>query len=441
MDAPNCAAIGEPIAQNVEARGMMGAAGSVKGWMIDHRLIKLQNGCPAGPAQWGAAQGHAAAPIQTTTGMSDLAGWEWGLFVVGPNGELVRQIDGKALHEIEDEIDAPEKVAAAHEVAAPATPNGGGVTAAELMAMELPDPQWIVRSLIVAGLTILAGAPKVGKSWAALQTALAVTRGASVFDHFAVDPSEVLYIALEDNDRRMKRRLKKLLGDKPAPQGLHFEWQWPRLDNDGFDALRDWLDAHPQVKLVIIDTVQRLRGPVNGRGNAYQEDYAWFGELQRFALERGIAIVGVHHLRKSLGLDGDVLDQVSGSVGVSGAADTVILLRRSRAQPDGTLFITGRDVEEAELSIRFDRDTAQWSVLGDAAAVRMSEERKEVIDLLKSEGRPMTIKEIALSLDGKEDNIKRLLYRMKKDGELVAQMNSARRAMFDIPRGDPSGSN
>src|SRR5918995_4663655 len=132
------------------------------------------------------------------------------------------------------------------------------VRATELLAIEFPEPRWIVPGIIPEGTTILAGKPKMGKSWLALGTKR-VERGA------------VLYLALEDNPRRLQSRLKKLLAGGAAPEGLELATEWPRLGDGGLDALEAWLNTHPDARLVVIDTLAKFRTGQTGK-NLYKED-------------------------------------------------------------------------------------------------------------------------------------------------------------------------
>ncbi|MCL6447844.1 MAG: bifunctional DNA primase/polymerase [Armatimonadetes bacterium] len=291
-----------------------------------------------------------------------------------------------------------------------------GISAQELINREFPDPLWVVPGLLPEGLAILAGRPKIGKSWLALGVAVAVASGGIALGQIKVEKANVLYLALEDGPRRLKNRLTSVLQGEEAPQGLHFFTEFPRLDQGGLQALEDVIQAH-NAKLLIVDTVVKLRPPGRRNSNVYQEDYAVMGALKTLADRHNAAILVLHHQNKQGYLD--ILDSVSGSTGVTGAADTTWILRRSRGKADAELFAVGRDFEEKELALEFDRHTTSWYAIGNAEEYRLSQERREIIEILRENGgTPMSPNEIAAILDKPYNAVKKLVYTMSKSGEL-----------------------
>src|SRR5262249_17346622 len=126
-------------------------------------------------------------------------------------------------------------------------------TAGELLAVVLPEPRCAVDGLITEGLGFFAGAPKLGKSWLALGLGIAIASGGFGFGKIPVEKGEVLYLALEDNARRLQSRLRMLLGENEPPPGLFIETEWPRLDDGGLDKLIQWLEQHPATRLIVVD--------------------------------------------------------------------------------------------------------------------------------------------------------------------------------------------
>ena len=187
--------------------------------------------------------------------------------------------------------------------------------------------KWVIPDLVCEGLTILAGRPKLGKSWLALDWSIGVASNTKVMNAF--EPAchgAVLYLALEDNQRRLlQRRCSTLLGTSNWPAALTVATEWPRLDAGGLDAIREWIDGTTGPRLVIVDTLQKVR-PIKANAG-YAEDYDALQHLQRLAGEEGIAVVILHHTRK-MEAD-DPLDQVSGTLGLVGSADTTLVLDRS----------------------------------------------------------------------------------------------------------------
>ena len=270
-------------------------------------------------------------------------------------------------------------------------------TAAELLARELPPVRWVVPDLLPEGLTLLAGKPKLGKSWLAFGLAIAKASGGVALGTKPVEQSEALYLALEDNQRRLQKRLKKLLADDGTPEGLHIATDWPRMDEGGAEALEALLEEHPDLRLVVVDILKRVRPRTSGNRSVYDADYEALETMQALAASYGVGILAVHHLRK-MGAQ-DPLDEISGSTGLSGGADGVMVLKRDRGRGDAYLYVDGRDIEEpAELALTWNPDTACWTLAGDADEFRLSRERAEILRVLEEHGEPMTPTEVADAL-------------------------------------------
>ena len=290
------------------------------------------------------------------------------------------------------------------------------LSATELMAIEFPEPRWIVPGIVPEGTTILAGKPKMGKSWLALGTSVAVAEGGVALGTKRVERGAVLYLALEDNPRRLQSRLKKLLSGGTAPEGLELATLWPRLGDGGLEALEAWLNAHPDARLVVIDTLAKFRAGQAGK-NIYKEDYEAVEPLVELAADHNVAVLIVHHLRK-LGAD-DPLDQVSGSMDLTGGADGALVLNRERGRADAYLYVTGRDIEEEkELALSWDSTTATWKIAGDAEEYRNSRERQEVEECLGTLGEPAGPKEVSEALGKPYNNVKQLMWKMGNEGDL-----------------------
>jgi len=226
----------------------------------------------------------------------------------------------------------------------------------------------------------------------------------------------VLYLALEDNPRRLQGRLRKVLAGEKPPHDLVLTDRWPRLGEGGLEAIEAWLISHPDARLVIVDTLEKIRPKGAGR-NVYREDYEAVEPLLSLAARYNVAVLVVHHLRK--GSADDPLDEVSGSHGLTGGVDGVLVLKRERGRADAFLFVTGRDIEqEREVALSWDAATAAWRIAGDAEEYRGSKERAEIGECLRSAQGPMGPKEVSDAL-GKEYNAtKQLLWKMSNDGDL-----------------------
>jgi len=252
------------------------------------------------------------------------------------------------------------------------------ISAAALMAMNMPPQRWVIRGILPEGLTIIAGKPKLGKSWLALWLAIAVAKGSQALGRLTTDGGDVLCMLLEDGQRRAKTRLEIAIPDGDAPLRLHVADFWPRFDAGGLHELDMWLEAHKAARLVIIDTLARVRPSQRRNGNAYAEDYAAIQPIKDLAEKHHVAIIVVHHDRKLP--SNDVFETVSGTQGLTGAADTLWVLKRERGQYDAVLHVAGRDVDEQELALRGDKDSYTWSLMGDAEQFRMSDQRKVILD-------------------------------------------------------------
>jgi hypothetical protein len=287
------------------------------------------------------------------------------------------------------------------------------IRASELLKKVLPEHRWAVRGVLAEGCGLLVGRPKIGKSWLALNLALAIASGGVALGQIRVEEGDVLYLSLEDNERRLKSRLTSILDSAPCPDRLTLSTSWPKLDERGLQWLEAWAEKHPEARLIIIDTLQRVRPAASRNGSLYGDDYQALTGLQQMAGRRGLTILVLHHTRK-MGSD-DPLETISGTQGLGGAADSVLVLKRERTHRDATLFVTGRDVEETELTLRWDPLHTSWSMLGNA----ISEEREAIIKVLTHAGKPLAIRDIALAVGKPYAPVKLLCYRMAGANQLL----------------------
>lgn len=320
-----------------------------------------------------------------------------------------------------DEDDAspdPEDYAVVETIAVPVLYAARkGWTGPELLAYDFPPLRWIVPDLVPAGLTLLVGAPKVGKSWAALDVALAVAAGDKALGALDVDPGEVLFLALEDGPRRVADRMRLLLGSASASGRFHAFTDWPK----GVDAARaawQWCAAHPDVRLVVVDTLARVR-PARARGgNGYDEDTAAMIPWQQLAEHFKVAVVIVHHDRKAE--SGDFVDAVSGTHGLAGVADTTLVLDRARMEDFGRLRLTGRDVQERELVLK--RVGPTWVVYdGPIPDPDLGEVAARIVQWVADQSEAVGPSAVALALGEPVENVKRTMARLAESHRLVKQ--------------------
>jgi hypothetical protein len=247
-------------------------------------------------------------------------------------------------------------------------------TGAWLDAQHFPPLAYAVPGLIPEGSVLLVGAPKIGKSWLVLTVALAAAGGGKALS-IAVPKRPVLYLALEDGNRRLQDRCRKLLRGDPIPR--EFEYLLQPEQVLVIDTVTTWLGRqHDVPPLVILDTLGKVMPPALLGESSYQRDYRIGTTLKRIADDHvGMTLLTNHHDRKAAA--DDWVDSVSGTHGLAGAADTVIVLARARQATSGLLKVTGRDVPEGEYAVTV-ADGFAWDLDGadlEEAAARAREAR------------------------------------------------------------------
>lgn len=295
-------------------------------------------------------------------------------------------------------------------------------TAAELLAAEFADPKWAVPGLFPEGLSLFAGPPKVGKSWLALDLAVAVASGGRALGSIDVAQGSVLYLALEDTPRRLQKRLQKVLAGDPAPHELTIAVECETMHQGGLLRIGDWLEKPRPVppRLVIIDVFERFRGPVPAGISAYAADYNAIAGIKQVADAFSIGIILIHHVRK-VNAD-DFLSEISGTLGLSGAADTICVLKRSRGELDGALHITGRDVDEETYALTFAPDIGAWQLIGLQSEHGLAENRRKILAYLRlHDGSKPS--EIAIGTGLGRDLVKQTCIRMAGDAQLETDGN------------------
>jgi len=288
-------------------------------------------------------------------------------------------------------------------------------TFADLQHQKFPVLKELVPGLIVEGCLLLAGRPKVGKSWMTLDIGLAVAMSSKCFNgRKQCVRGDVLYLALEDGDRRLQRRGSKLLPTFTGtwPANFHYATEWPR-GKDGLVEIENWAKEHPAARLVVVDILAKFRIETSAKRGAYEQDYEALSGLQRLAQKYGITIIVVHHTRKMAGED--PVDEISGTQGLAGAADAFMVIKPTA---QGKLLVMrGRDIEEQELVIKFIKEKCQWEILGEPETVQMSDGRAKILEILKEIGKPMSPKEITLATAISDLNaVDKMLFRMLNAG-------------------------
>ena len=241
------------------------------------------------------------------------------------------------------------------------------------------DKPAIVENLIYPGTYILAGAPKVGKSFFVAQLAYHIATGQKLWD-YEVKQSTVLYLALEDDHRRLQKRMCRMFG-VDGTANLYFAITSKKLGEGLEDQLEEFINLHPDTRIIIIDTLQKIRQGGNDT-YSYANDYECVGNLKKFADQKEICLLIVHHTRKQQA--SDKFDMISGTTGILGCADGAFILQKEkRTDSTATLDIVGRDQCDQKLylvrnqeKLFWDLDHAEtelWKALPDPIVLKISE--------------------------------------------------------------------
>lgn len=229
-----------------------------------------------------------------------------------------------------------------------------------LAEMYLPPTKFSIATLLPQGVTILGGAPKVGKSWLVLDLCIRIAKGEPVWN-LPTEQGTTLYLCLEDTLRRVQERLFTITDEIPG--NAFFAVAAKALADGLCQQIYEFVCEHPDTRLVVIDTFQLVRSDTTDI--CYANDYQEIAQLKKLADKLGISLLLVHHLRKQG--DSDPLNKLSGSTGISGAVDAVFVLERSKRNSDSAALIcTGRDIPYRELELRFEKETCTWSLIADS---------------------------------------------------------------------------
>lgn len=224
----------------------------------------------------------------------------------------------------------------------------------EIMTEPLKPIEFVVDNLIAQGLFILAGAPKIGKSWLALDICLSVAKGEPVLNAKTVQGT-ALYLCLEDSRIRIQNRLYEMT-DEPTEQ-LHFALIADTIGTGLEQQIENFILEHRNTKIIFIDTLQKIRS--DSPDSTYATDYKELSVLKSVADKCSVAIVLVHHLRKTK--DADPFNMISGTTGISGCVDGSFVLSESkRGSRNATLYCVGRDIENHEIELKFDDEKHRW---------------------------------------------------------------------------------
>ena len=278
------------------------------------------------------------------------------------------------------------------------------ISALALTLLDMREPIHVVPGLIAEGVTVLGGAPKVGKSFLALGLAISLASGHKVLDKIDAGQKAVLYLCLEGTLRDLRNRILNLSHEGADLTQLLIATEWP-VGAEGVKKLEKWLGENPEVKFVIIDTLQAFRGPSRSSGNNYERDYNDLQPISQLAYGCDVDILILHHLKKG-GDHSDDFDALSGSTAIRGAVDNQAIMIPSG---DGgvALRTEGRDLERVEVKLVRAEGSLGWTLSELPPGIRDSQVEKLIIGAMKSLGlSSVSPLEVAIELDrmGEEYN-------------------------------------
>ena len=235
------------------------------------------------------------------------------------------------------------------------------VSMPELYEMVYPGKPPIIDHFLYPGTYLFVGAPKVGKSFMMAQIAYHVSSGTPMWN-YSVRKGTVLYLALEDDYRRLQERLYRMFGTETTPD-LFFSVASKSLNEGLLDQLDTFMHEHPETSVVIIDTLQKVR-EAEGDTYSYARDYDIIAGLKAFADKTGICLILVHHTRKQK--SDDNFDRISGTNGLLGAADGAFIMYKSkRSDGDATIEVSGRDQPDKKFMLTRNKETLCWELSGE----------------------------------------------------------------------------
>lgn len=233
------------------------------------------------------------------------------------------------------------------------------VSMEDIYGMVFSPKQWIIKGILRSGLYILAGAPKVGKSFLVGQIAYHVSTGRPLWG-YPVHRSPVLYMALEDDHQRLQERMFRMFGLE-STKDLYFSISAKNLREGLEEQIAGFVKDHPGTRLIIIDTLKKIR-PGDDDTYSYARDYADMTQLKKIADDNGICLLLVHHTRKKED-ESDAFNTVSGTNGLTGAADGgFIFAKKRRTDSDAVLQFTGRDLQDQIFYLSKNRETLTWEL-------------------------------------------------------------------------------
>jgi archaellum biogenesis ATPase FlaH len=300
-------------------------------------------------------------------------------------------------------------------------------TLADLLNEDFPELIWYAERIFTAGLTLLWGSAKAGKSIFISHALLAISSGSLVLGQLKTQQCQTLYISLEDGPRRLQKRLKNAGAIPNENFVVHTDW---KRGSAGIKELEMFLDKNPGIKVVCIDTFVLFTKASDY--NDYGQMSDLMSKLKKIADDRDLCIIAVHHSKKTgKDVSGEITESALGSTGIVAGPDHLLFLKRTPAGPtDAVLHYISKDTEPAEIGLNFDKETSGWIYAGEADELIESDERQEIIEIIRNSG-PISPGEIQglLSTKKSKQAVCNLLSKMVQKG----QVNKISRGKYEIP--------
>jgi len=302
-----------------------------------------------------------------------------------------------------------------------------GIDMRSLMTEDIPPLKFAVKPILPEGLVCIAGRPKAMKSWQMLKLCFCVENGLDYLGH-NVEQGNALYLALEDSKRRLKERTFKLKHND-VQNFPTTDIEAPYLNNGLEEDLQRWIDGVKNPKLIVIDTLARVKQRVSGfnKGTAYDQDNELLRRIQQLAITNGVCIAFITHLSKAQ--QDYSFDKITGSVGLQGMTDAMWLIDRGDNSPNASITGRGRDILDFQYAVKWNDETMTYDFVGNKFEIELNENRKMILDAMKElkrsgkiEVRPIDIiKHLGATSNSKEGKrISRTIQRMASNYEITS---------------------
>ncbi len=303
--------------------------------------------------------------------------------------------------------------------------NDGVFSIPDICNMKIEPMKWVVQDVIpLEGVTMLVSPPKSGKSILAYNVVIENATKPKILNYFAAGSRfDTLYIDLEGTKRRTQGYVTNLLGSGvPFPPSVSVVYKWPCISGGGLSKLYDYATYHQNTKLFVVDTFGRIQVGTVSKTNiaySYKRDVEDIDIFSRFCETMHVSVILIHHTKKTE--SDDWVSMVSGTYGISGSVDTLLLFKRRKGEFQATLSITGRDVEERQYKLNTNLRKQRINVIGEETdeGIELTDTQRDIVLCLQAYGEPKSPKEISEMVGRSVGSVKRLLANMVEDGKII----------------------